>query len=441
MPTRSVVIKIFENCEIWDYLNRNEALLCSIDNPYIMHIYAVEEIGINKCLIQENIEGVALDAYISDNDLTLAEFINIASGMLKAIEYLQRLNLSHKYIKPSNIIYDCRNRIPKLIDLDCVGLFVLSNKKYIGTVKYSSPEQIISNKPSNEADIYSLGMVLSFMILGHVPFNIDIRKTAKQIETDIKSALRKNPKLKSHVANRIVKLVSGLLKYIPAQRLEPSKALQQVDELQKIIEEENQDNVIIHKHNISQSNTTEFSDITVFLEQSVAIMKSIISISVASQESSPSNDKEEKNSKHSEDGSMTNIDIEKSKNVYREQLLREYDNILLQAKVSFGLWVCSFVICFVIVFIAIISIVRGNYIEGIITVVLDGFIVAIQKLFNIREDHYRKLMEQKIEHLETGDYLDYAFEKVDKLENPEDKNREVLELIKTIRSHAHKYEQ
>lgn len=437
---RSVVIKIFENFEIWDCLKQNEALLCSIDNPYIVHIYAAEEIGTNKCLIQENIDGIALNVYISNNDLTLAEFINIAGGILKAIEYLQTLNLSHKDIKPSNIIYDYRNKIPKLIDLDCVSLSVLSNKKYIGTIKYSSPEQIISNKPSNEADIYSFGLVLCFMILGYVPFNVDIRKTVKQVETAIKTALRKNSELKSHIANRIVRLVSGLLKYIPAQRLEPSKAIQQIDELKKIIEEENQNNVIIHRHNISQSNTVKFSDITVFLEQSVAIMESIASASLASQKLSPNNDRKERNGNHSKGGSSTNINTEKSKNIYREQLLREYDNILLQAKVSFGLWVCSFVICFVIVFIAIISIVRENYIEGIITVVLDGFIIAIQKLFNIREDHYRKLMEQKIEHLETGDYLDYAFEKVDKLENSEDKNREVLELIKTIRSHAHKYE-
>lgn len=280
---RSVVIKIFENFEIWDCLKQNEALLCSIDNPYIVHIYAAEEIGTNKCLIQENIDGIALNVYISNNDLTLAEFINIAGGILKAIEYLQTLNLSHKDIKPSNIIYGYRNKIPKLIDLDCVSLSVLSNKKYIGTIKYSSPEQIISNKPSNEADIYSFGLVLCFMILGYVPFNVDIRKTVKQVETAIKTALRKNSELKSHIANRIVRLVSGLLKYIPAQRLEPSKAIQQIDELKKIIEEENQNNVIIHRHNISQSNTVKFSDITVFLEQSVAIMESIASASLASQ--------------------------------------------------------------------------------------------------------------------------------------------------------------
>lgn len=433
---RSVVIKIFENIEIWDYLKRNEELLCSIDNPYIMQIYAVEEIEAHKCLIQEYINGITLNEYISNNDLTLAEFIKIAHGIFNAIEYLQKINLSHKDIKPSNILYDYRNQIPKLIDLDCVGLPDLSSKKYIGTIKYSSPEQIISNKPSNEADIYSFGLVLCFMILGHVPFNVDIRKTANQLETEIETALCENPELKSHIAYRIVSLVSGLLQYFPDQRLEPSNALQQIDVLQKIVKEENQENVLIHRHNIIQSNSIEFGDFTVLLEKSIAIMESLVSDDVATQKPFSNNARGARNSKHSVDNSSESINSEKGENVYREQLLREYNNILLQAKVSFGLWVCSFVIYFVILFIAITLVVKGNHAEGIISVVLDGFIIAIQKLFNIREDHYRKLMEQKIKHLETGDYFDYAFEKVDKLVNPEDKNREILELLKAIRLNA-----
>ena len=67
--------------------------------------------------------------------------------------------------------------------------------------------------------------------------------------------------------------------------------------------------------------------------------------------------------------------------------------------------------------------------------------MAIQKLFNIREDYYRKLMEQKIKHLETGDYLEYAFEKIEKLHSLEVQDREILELIKTIKEHASKYEE
>ena len=104
--TRLVVIKVFENDKVWNYLKNNEESLYNIDNQYIMHIYALKEIGSYKCLIQEFVGGVTLDTYIRNNNLTLADFLNIVSGMLKAINYLEKLNLSHKDIKPSNIIYN-----------------------------------------------------------------------------------------------------------------------------------------------------------------------------------------------------------------------------------------------------------------------------------------------------------------------------------------------
>lgn len=437
---RLVAIKVFENDTVWNNLKEYEQLLHDIDNQYIVHIYAVEEIGSYKCLVQEYIKGVTLDEYISNVDLTLAEFLNIASGMLEAIENLETLNLSHKDIKPSNIMFDIDKKIPKLIDLDCMSFSHISGKRFIGTIIYSSPEQIIYNKPSNEADIYSLGMVLCFLILGRVPFHVDIKETIELIKNDIETALRKNAELSGDIADKIITLVSGLLEYIPEQRLTSSKAIQQVDELLQKSAEEHQENVLIYKRTVAYSNRIEPIDIATFMNETVAITSPITFFPLFDQEFS-SNSEDEKKSKFSKDNLPTvNINKEQEKRNYQEQLLREYENILFQAKVSFGLWVFSFIVCFLIVFISIFSIVKGDFLEGIITVILDASIIAIQKLFNIREDHYRKMMEQKIKHLETGDYLDYAFEKVDKLENTKDKNAEILKLISTIREHAYRNE-
>lgn len=435
-----VVVKVVEDDKLWENIKNNEKLLCSIDNDYIMRIYKIDVFESYRCIIQEYVEGENLNTYISNNDLTLNDLMNISYGVLKAIECLERSNLSHKDIKPSNIIYDKDKKISKLIDLDYMGVLRLSNQNYVGTIKYSSPEQLIDNRASNKADIYSFGMVLCFMILGDIPFDVDLRKTGFQIKKQVESTLKEISNLSSDIANKIVDLVNGLLEYSAIERLTPARATQQVEEIMKKSDEEAQGSVLIRKHLDECSYISDdLTHFTSMLETSVAIMDSTgFNDFVVKPSWNHSNSEKKRHGTYKT--TITNNIRQENKNIYRKQLLKEYDNILLQAKISFGLWIFSFFICFGIIFVSVYAIMAGNYTEGIITIVLDGTVMAIQKLFNIREDHYRKLMEQKIKHLETGDYLDYAFEKVEKIDNPEDKNREILELIKTIREHAPKYE-
>ncbi len=438
-----VVIKIIENDNLWKKLKKNKQLLTKIDNKYIMHIYEFGESGSYKYIVQEFIQGNNLNVFMSNNNLLLEDLLNISYGIVSALQYLETFNLSHKDIKPSNIIYDKSKKIAKLTDLDYVGIQTSVSQNYVGTIKYSSPEQIIDNRPSNKADVYSYGMVLCFMILGNVPFDVDMKKTIYQIKIEVENVLKKITGLKRDIVCKIIKLLSGLLDYDPQERLTPSNALQQIKEIIKVSDEGNQGKVIIHEcikgYNIINNNIIYDGTI---LEKSLVITNSI----------KFSNIKEESTYAFFENDIKRNYSrvnlkkpelvkkIEEDKNIYREQLLREYDNILFQAKVSFGLWVCSFVICFAIIFVSIYMFMNKNYVEGIITIILDSTVIAIQKLFNIREDYYRKLMEQKIKHLETGDYLEYAFEKIEKLHNLEDQDREILELIKTIKEHTNKNE-
>ena len=127
--------------------------------------------------------------------------------------------------------------------------------------------------------------------------------------------------------------------------------------------------------------------------------------------------------------------------VYQKQLLKEYDNILFEAKMSFGLWVLSIIICFVLIFIIIYLLINEKYIQGICSAVLDCFVLAIQQLFKIREDHYRKMVEQKIEHLKNIDYLEYFYEKNKDIDNNiEKRNAEVIKLSDKINKYTNNHE-
>lgn len=406
-----VVVKVIEDDKLWKNIKNNKKLLYSIDNDYIMRIYKIDVFESYRCIIQEYVEGENLNTYIPNNDLTLDDLMNISYSVLKAIEYLETLNISHKDIKPSNIIYNKDAKKSKLIDLDYVSFFRLSSQNYIGTIKYSSPEQLIDNRTSNKADIYSFGMVLCFMILGDIPFDVDLRKKEFQVKNKVESTLKEISNLSSDIINKIVDLVNGLLEYSDIERSTPIRAIQQVEEIMKKSDEEAKGSVLIRKQLDKCSYISD--DLTYFtsiLGTSVAFIDSVDFNNFSRGYSWNRSNSERKSQRTCKTAIINNR--EENKNIYSKQLLKEYDNILLQAKISFGLWVFSFFICFGIIFVSVYAISAGNYTEGLITIVLDGVVVAIQKLFNIREDHYRKLMEQKIKHLEIGDYLDYAFEKV-----------------------------
>ena len=341
-------------------------MLTDLDNKYIMRIYRLEEFRSYKYIVQEFIQGNNLNIFISNNDLILEDLLNISYGILKAIQYLETLNLSHKDIKPSNIMYDKNRKMVKLTDLDYVGIQMSATQNYVGTIKYSSPEQIISNKPSNKADVYSYGMVLCFMILGYVPFDVDLKKTVYQIKIEVEEALKKVTGLKRDIVCKIVNLVSGLLEYNPKERLTPSNALQQIEEIIKKSDEENQGGVIIHecieRYNILKNDSTCSGTI---LEKSLVITDTLAfnSFIKKSIDAFLKNDINQDDVQVNLKKSRLVKKIEEDKNIYREQLLKEYDNILCQAKVSFGLWVFSFVICFAIIFVAIYLILTKNYVE------------------------------------------------------------------------------
>ena len=426
-----VVIKAIENEELWKNIQKNEHKICSINNENIMKIYGSEIIDGQRCIVQEYVSGEDLNRFIPNNDLSLEDFITISYGVFGAIEAMSTLGISHKDIKPSNIVYDKNRKVVKLIDLDYMFMLLSHTHHYVGTVKYSSPEQIIDNHATNKADVYSFGLVMCFMITGGITFDADLKKFATQAKEDVESALKNVVNLSNSSANKIKKLISRSLEYLPEKRILSSEAQRLIDDIRKNQTFLNEKSIVIHKH---LDNTVYISDDTTYIEKSAMFSQSILEKTTFTTN---------KNSHQKSDNLVEDLKVVDKKsimtqNIYRDELLKEYDNILLQAKVSFGLWVSSFVMCFLIIAASILSILLGNYIEGIITGVLDGAIIAIQKLFSIREDHYRELMEQKIKHLETGDYLDYAFDKVEKLDNTAEKNKEILELIKTVREHAKK---
>jgi serine/threonine protein kinase len=129
--------------------------------------------------VMERLNGQNLRVVIEKKgSLELSHCFRIAIDVLDALEHAHENSIIHRDVKPENIFLH-RNingtTITKLLDFGIMRL--LDRKmshtqgKFIGTLRYASPEQIFGGDLGPQTDIYSLGIVLYEMLAGRGPFD------------------------------------------------------------------------------------------------------------------------------------------------------------------------------------------------------------------------------------------------------------------------------
>jgi serine/threonine protein kinase len=152
-----------------------------MSHPIIIKVTDLIDAGDIVAFVMEYIEGRTLDEYTKVNGVFKdAEIARYFPKMIKAIEYVHDKGFIHRDIKPSNFILTKDHEI-KLLDFGIAKNTNSDNDDYtstnlgqqLGTPLYMSPEQIECVAPiTNLTDIYSLGVTLWFMVMGHSPYNL-----------------------------------------------------------------------------------------------------------------------------------------------------------------------------------------------------------------------------------------------------------------------------
>lgn len=96
------------------------------------------------------------------DEIIIKIFHQIANGL----DYIHQNKMSHHYLEPENILIDTFFNV-KLFNY---GLFYMTkNGEYvsfpIGSIKYMSPERILGNHGNIKSDVWSLGIVLTELVL------------------------------------------------------------------------------------------------------------------------------------------------------------------------------------------------------------------------------------------------------------------------------------
>jgi hypothetical protein len=157
-------------------------------------------------LITPFVEGVDLEMHVRacGGRCSVEQALPIITALADALAAAHRRGIVHRDIKPLNIIIT-PDGTPKLIDFGICRVVhepTLTHGSLMGTPVWMSPEQTVNPATvDHRSDLYSLGLVLHFMLTGVPPVQASDPETAKRVIRDqrLPSLRQVDPSIPIHV--------------------------------------------------------------------------------------------------------------------------------------------------------------------------------------------------------------------------------------------------
>ncbi len=148
----------------------------SLDHPNIGVIHGLEETAEGRTfIVMAYYAGETLVRRMRRSPISIGEAVDIAIQIGEGLAAAHAGAVVHRDIKPSNIIL-AQNGVAKIVDFGLARLASTNTTQSIstaGTIGYMSPEQTVGKFVDQRTDIWSLGIVLTEMVVGKNPFSRD----------------------------------------------------------------------------------------------------------------------------------------------------------------------------------------------------------------------------------------------------------------------------
>jgi predicted ATPase/GAF domain-containing protein len=151
----------------------------SLDSDSIIKAYELQRLDNTLTMVLEDFGGQSLKFLISQRQLNLEEFLQIAIKITVGLAAIHQANIIHKDINPSNIVYNPQTKQLKIIDF---GISTQLAQEFVtacspnqieGTLAYIAPEQTgrMNRSVDYRSDFYSLGITFYELLTNQLPFS------------------------------------------------------------------------------------------------------------------------------------------------------------------------------------------------------------------------------------------------------------------------------
>lgn len=198
---------------------REANAVSKLNHPNVVDVYDVGEYEGRHYIVMEYIRGRTLKQLISQRGaLHQEEAVNIMIQLTSAVQHAHENNIIHRDIKPQNVLVKDDGTV-KITDFgialahDTVQL--TQSDAVLGSAHYLAPETTRGETPTNQVDIYALGIVFYELLTGNVPFHGEnpVQIAMKHLREEIPSVRDFNPTLPQSVENIIMKATVKNRKY------------------------------------------------------------------------------------------------------------------------------------------------------------------------------------------------------------------------------------
>lgn len=190
---RTVAIKILRSDLARDpsfqaRFRREAQSAAALNHPAIVAVYDTGEETYTEAsgtvqhvpfIVMEYVEGHTVrDILRTGHAVPIDEAVEIASGVLSALEYSHQAGIVHRDIKPANVMLTPTGAV-KVMDFGIAravadsAATMTQTQAVIGTAQYLSPEQARGESVDARSDLYSAGCLLFELLTGRPPFQGD----------------------------------------------------------------------------------------------------------------------------------------------------------------------------------------------------------------------------------------------------------------------------
>jgi serine/threonine protein kinase/Flp pilus assembly protein TadD len=157
---------------------REQQLLAQLKHPGIAQLHDAGALPDGTpWFVMEYVEGLPITEYCRVNAAPIPARLGLFRQTCEAVQYAHRQLVIHRDLKPSNILVTPEGNV-KLLDFGISKRLEVAGRPpdetrtglRLMTPAYAAPEQLRGERPAVDTDVYSLGMILYELLVGHLPF-------------------------------------------------------------------------------------------------------------------------------------------------------------------------------------------------------------------------------------------------------------------------------